>query len=193
MINVICVVHRLTPYGPRPNAPDDPSTPHFDGSQVKVSSLFNSEFKFLLIHKSDFHVTEFSYGPNTCDVVGRVSRSRTTSNVATTAASSWMLATTASNRPFRSEFQHPSPTFRPRILATAVVRTSSWRASPTVGNSSVDDTDTAAATIFFFATNSKSFVPTFNCSIHNTSKCRASRLLVHLYLQVSFIGGTRLH
>jgi hypothetical protein len=58
----------------------------------------------------------------------------------------------------------------------------SCRASPTVGNAFMDDTDTTAATTFFFTTDGKSFVPTFNCSIHNTSKCRTSRLLIHFCL-----------
>jgi hypothetical protein len=63
-----------------------------------------------------------------------------------------------------------------------------------MGNASVDDTDAAATTTFFFAIDDKSFVPTFNASIHNTSKCRMSRLLVHLCLQASFfIGRTRLY
>jgi hypothetical protein len=50
----------------------------------------------------------------------------------------------------------------------------------------VDDTDAAAAMTFFFATYSKSFVSILNCSICNMSKCRTSRLLVHLFLQSSF-------
>jgi hypothetical protein len=112
--------------------------------------------------------------------------------VAATAASSWILATTASSWSSRLEFQHSSPIFRPGILATATVGTSSWRASLVVGNASVDDTDVVAIVTFFFATDGKSFVPTFNYSIRNTSKCRTSRLLVHLCLQVSFfIGQTR--
>jgi hypothetical protein len=135
--------------------------------------------------------------------MGRVSRSRAASDVAATAASSgilvvtafkWILATTAYNWPYRPEFQHYSPTFWPRILAVAAAMgTSSWRASPAMGNAFVDDTDAAATMTFFFTTDGKSFVSTFNCSIHNTSKCRTSRLLVHLCLQVSFfIGRTRL-
>jgi hypothetical protein len=75
--------------------------------------------------------------------------------MAATAASSWILA---SSRPSRSEFQHSSPTFGPHILV-AVVGTSSWKASPTVGNASVDDTDAAATASFFFATDGKTFVP----------------------------------
>jgi hypothetical protein len=47
MINVIHVVNMPLPYGPHPTTPGDPSTPHFDGSQVQFSSFFNSEFKFL--------------------------------------------------------------------------------------------------------------------------------------------------
>jgi hypothetical protein len=58
---------------------------------------------------------------------------------------------------------------------------------PAVENASVDDTDAAAAATFFFTTDGKSFVPTFNCSIHNTNKCRTSRLLVHFCLQASFV------
>jgi hypothetical protein len=47
----------------------------------------------------------------------------------------------------------------------------------------------AIATVtFFFATDGKSFMPTFNCSVHNTS------LLIHLCLQSSFfISRTWLH
>jgi hypothetical protein len=41
-------------------------------------SFFNSELKFVLIYKLNFHVTSFSYGSNTRDVVGRVSCSRVT-------------------------------------------------------------------------------------------------------------------
>jgi hypothetical protein len=36
------------------------------------------------------------------------------------------------------------PTFRPGILAAATVGTSSWRASPAMGNASVDDADAAS-------------------------------------------------
>jgi hypothetical protein len=134
----------LSPYGQRHNAPGDPTTPCFYGSQVLLSSIFNSEFNFL-----NFHVAGFSYGPTTCDALGRVSHSRTASNVAAatskwilaTTAFKWILAATASSRSFRPEFQHSSPTFRPRILVAAAVGTSSWRASPAVGNASVDDTD----------------------------------------------------
>jgi hypothetical protein len=89
-------------------------------------------------------------------------------------------------RPSKPEFQHSSPTFRPGILAAAAVGTSSSRASPAVGNASVDNTDAAAVATFFFTTYDMSFVPTLNCSIRNTSKYRMSRLLVHLCLQASF-------
>jgi hypothetical protein len=127
-----------------------------------------------------------------------VSRSRAASDVATTAASNWILAasttasnwilaTTTSNRPSKVEFLHSSPTFQSGILAVTAVGTSSWRASPAVVNASVDDTD--AASTFFFTTNGKSFVATFNCFFHNTSKCRTNCLLVHLCLQVSFFVG----
>jgi hypothetical protein len=44
------------------------------------------------MHESNFHVIGFSYGSNTRDAVGRVSGSRADFNVATTAASSWILA-----------------------------------------------------------------------------------------------------
>jgi hypothetical protein len=115
----------------------------------------------------------------------RVSSSRAASDVA--AAFKWILAATAfkwipaattSSRPSRPEFQHSSPTFWLRILAAV-----------TMGNASVDDTDAAATTTFFFTTDDKSLVPTFNCSIHNTSKCQMSRLLIHFCFQASFIIG----
>jgi hypothetical protein len=52
----------LSPNGPHPNAPGDPSTPRFNGSQVQSSSFFNSKFKFLLMRESNIHVTGFSNG-----------------------------------------------------------------------------------------------------------------------------------
>jgi hypothetical protein len=65
---------------------------------------------------------------------------------------------------------------------------------PHRGNASMDDIDVAAAATFFCATDGNSFVPTFNCSIRNKSKCRTTCLLVHLCLQASFfIGPTQLH
>jgi hypothetical protein len=103
----------------------------------------DSEFKFLLIHESNFHVTGFSYGSNTDDVVGRVSRNRRASDVADTVACRWILAATAcswiqaatvyrwilpattSSWSSRLEFQHSSLTFRLGILATAIMGTSS--------------------------------------------------------------------
>jgi hypothetical protein len=124
------------------------------------------------MHKSNFHITGFSYRSNTCDAMGRVSHSRADFDVAATAASScilaaaassWILAATASSRPSRPEFQHSSPSFGPGILA-ATVGTSSWRVSPAVGNASMDDIDTAAT--FFFTIDGKTFVP-FNSYIHN--------------------------
>jgi hypothetical protein len=109
----------------------------------------------------------------------RVSRSQAASDV----------AATSSSQSFRPEFQHPPPTFQLGTLATAAVGTSSWRAIPVVGNASVDDIDVVAAATFFFATDGKLFVATFNCSIRNMSKCRMIHLLVHLCLQASFFVG----
>jgi hypothetical protein len=69
----------------------------------------------------------------TRDVVGRVSRSQAASDVAAAAFSrwilaatafGWILATTASSCLSRPEFYLSSPTFRPWILAAAVVGTS---------------------------------------------------------------------
>jgi hypothetical protein len=53
----------------------------------------------------------------------------------------------------------------------------------------VDDTNAAVAATFYFTTNGKSFMLTFNCSIRNMSKYRTSRLLVNFCLQASFIIG----
>jgi hypothetical protein len=90
-------------------------------------------------------------------------------------------------------FSIPPPTFQPGILAVTV-GTSSWRASPVVGNASVDGINAASTMTFFFTIDGKSLVLTFNCSIRNTSKCRTTRLLIHLCLQASFsIGQMRLH
>jgi hypothetical protein len=125
--------------------------------------------------------------------VGRASRSRAAFDMAATAASSWILAATASSRPSRLEFYHSSPTFGPGILAATMGTSSCW-ASPTMGNASVDVTDAAAASTFFFATDGKTCVSPFNCYIRNTSKCRMIRLLIHLCLQASFfIDRTQLH
>jgi hypothetical protein len=129
------------------------------------------------MHELNFHIIRFSYGSNTRDAVGRGSYSRTAFDIATTAAfswilaataSKWILAATASSGPSRPELHHSSLTFRPGILAATVV-TSSWRASPAAGNASVDDT--AAASTFFFTTDSRIFMHPFNCYIRNTSKC----------------------
>jgi hypothetical protein len=59
------------------------------------SRFFNSEFKFLLIYESNFYVTVFSYELNTREAVGRVSHSRTASNMAATVTSRWILAVNA--------------------------------------------------------------------------------------------------
>jgi hypothetical protein len=132
------------------------------------------------MHESNFHVARFSYGSNTRDTVGRISRSQADFDVVATSASSkmlaatasrWILATTASYRPCRPQFQHSSPSSGPQILAVTV-GTSSWRASLTVGNASMDYTNTAAATTFFFTTDGMTFVPPFNCYINNKSQCR---------------------
>jgi hypothetical protein len=140
------------------------------------------------MHESNFYVIGFSYGSNTCDAVGRVSRTWAAFVVAATVAfscilaatsSSWILAAIASSWPSRPEFQHSYPTFGLGMPA-ATVGTSSWRASPAVGNASVDDTDITAIVTFFFTTNGKTFVPTFNCYLHNTSQCQIICLLIHL-------------
>jgi hypothetical protein len=149
MINVIYEVR-----GPLPiQSTSQLSRRSFDPTVRWITSrtlfLFNLEFIFFLIHKSNFHVTVFSYWPTTRDAMGRVSHSQEASNVAATAASSWTLASTAfrwilaatvSSRPSRPEFQHSSPTFRLGILAIAAVGTSSSRESSAVGNASMDDT-----------------------------------------------------
>jgi hypothetical protein len=44
-----------------------------------------------------------------------------------------------------------------------------------MGNASVDDTDIAAVMTFFFTTDGKSFVTTFNYSIRNMNKYRRTR------------------
>jgi hypothetical protein len=79
--------------------------------------------------------------------------------MAITIASKWILAVTTSSQSFRTQFQHSSPTFRPRILTAIIVGTSRWRASLTVGNTFVDDTDTVGTATFFFPTDGKSIVP----------------------------------
>jgi hypothetical protein len=75
----------LSPYGMCPNAPDDPSTHALMDHKYNYLSFFNSEFKFLLMHESNFYVTGLSYGSNTRDAMGRVSRSQTAFDVAATA------------------------------------------------------------------------------------------------------------
>jgi hypothetical protein len=72
--------------------------------------LFNLEFKFLLIHESNFHVTAFSYRSNTCDAVGTVSRSWAASDMPTITTSSWILvATPAVGHPAQSFSTPPAP------------------------------------------------------------------------------------
>jgi hypothetical protein len=89
--------------------------------------------------------------------------------------------------------QSSSTTPPPFGYGYSAMGTSSWRATPAVGNASVDDTDTTAVATFFFTTDGKSFIPTFNYSIHNMSKCQTSRILIHFCLQASFIiGWTRI-
>jgi hypothetical protein len=144
----------LSPYCLRPNAPGNPSTPCFDGSQVESSSFFNLEFKFLLMHESSFHVIGCLNGSNTHDGVGRVTRNQADFNVAATATSCWILAATSTSRASRPEFQHSSSTFGPGILAITM-GTFSWRASPIVGNASMDYTDNAAT--FFFTIDGKTY------------------------------------
>jgi hypothetical protein len=107
------------------------------------------------MNESNFHVTGFSYWSNTHDVMGRVSRSWTDSDVAAT-SSRWILAVTAFSRVSKPEFQHSSPTFGLGILATTM-GTFSWRAGTTMGNASVDNTDAVAAATFFFATDGKTY------------------------------------
>jgi hypothetical protein len=172
--------------------------PHASMDHRYNSSFFNSEFKFLLIHESNFNVTGFSYGPTTRDAMGRVSRSRAAYDVAAADTSMWILGATA----FRwilatTAIQARVPRLLPQLLAPDTGRRRrghlQQEGKPIVGNASMDDTDATAIATFFFATDDKSFVPTFNCSICNTSKCRTSRFLIHLCLQTSFIGLTRLH
>jgi hypothetical protein len=116
--------------------------------QITCTILFFFQFRIqILTHVSNFHVTWWlSYRSNTCDVVGRVSCSRTDFDV----------AATSSSRASRSEFQQSSLTFRPEILESKP--TSTWRASPAVENASVDNTDAAAT---FFTTDGKTYIRAF--------------------------------
>jgi hypothetical protein len=81
-----------------------------------------------------------------------VATTATSSWILAATASRWILATTASSQAFRLEFQHSSPTLRSEIMAVAM-GTSSWRASLTVGNAFMDDTDIAST---FVTTDGKS-------------------------------------
>jgi hypothetical protein len=111
--------------------------------------LFFFQFRSqILTHKSKFHVIGFSYGSNTDMPWGGSPIARQ--------ASMWPPPPLAGHK--LPEFQHSSLTFRPRIVATAV-STSTWRASPTMGNASVDDTNAAA--IFFFTTDGKTHIHAF--------------------------------
>jgi hypothetical protein len=67
----------------------------------------------------------------------------------------WILAANASTGHLGQSSSTPPPTFRPGILAAATLGTSSYKASPDVGNASVDDTDVVMT---FFTTDDKSFV-----------------------------------
>jgi hypothetical protein len=186
MINVICVIRRPLPIW----SASQHTWWYLDPMLWWITGITFFPFQFRirilthsLVKHSCYRVLIRAQHPWCC---WRVSHSQTTS---TTAASNWILAatafrwilvTTASSRLSRPELQHSSPHLRPGILAATAVGTSSWRASPAVRNASVDDTNAAVAATFYFTTNGKSFVLTFNCSIRNTSKYRTSRLLVHL-------------
>jgi hypothetical protein len=104
MINRICVVYMPLPIRSVSQRTRRSLDPTLRWITRIILFVFNSEFKFVLIYESNFHVTGFSYGPTTYDVVWRVSHSRVASNVAS-AASRWILDATA----FRPEFQHSLP------------------------------------------------------------------------------------
>jgi hypothetical protein len=80
--------------------------------------------------------------------VTRVSRSQADFDMAAT-ASSWAS---------RPKVHHSSSTFVRGILAAAV-GTSTWKASPAVGNTSIDDIDVVST--FFFATDGKTHICAF--------------------------------
>jgi hypothetical protein len=97
MINIIYAVRMPLPIQSTSQHTRQSLDPCIDGSQVQISSFFKSEFKFLLMHESNFHVTGFSYGSNTRDAMVRVSRSRADIDVDAITASNWILATIASS------------------------------------------------------------------------------------------------
>jgi hypothetical protein len=167
----------FSPYSSQPHIPcpttlGDPSTPCLHTSQVNLS-FFQFRIQFLN-YESIFHVIGFLDGSNTCDAMGRISYSRATFDVAAT-TSSWILATYVSRCGFlvptasRPKFQHSTPTVGPGILDVAdAMGTSTWRASPAIGNASVDDT----ATTSFFTSNGKTHIRAFLYLYRNFSQCR---------------------
>jgi hypothetical protein len=121
MINIICAICRPLPIrstSQRTQRSLDPMLRWITGI-----TPFHFQFKIQIITHSRVKLScsGFSYGPNTHNAVGRVSRSRATFDVATTAAFNWILTTTAFSRLSRSEFQHSSPTFLLGILATVLL------------------------------------------------------------------------
>jgi hypothetical protein len=145
------------------------------------------------MHEANFHVTGFSYGSNTRDAMGNVSRSR--GSLRRGCHRRLQLDTG------RRRLQSAIKARVPALILHLSARDTGHRhrehlqleGKPRIWNASVDDTDTAVVATFFCATDGKSFVPTFNCFIRNTSKCLMTHLLVHLCLQASiFVGRTRL-
>jgi hypothetical protein len=88
MINVICAFHRPLPIWTVSQCTRRSLDPIIQWITGIIIFFFNSEFKFLLIHESNFHVTGFTYGFNTPDAIGRVSHTQAASDVAATTTSS---------------------------------------------------------------------------------------------------------
>jgi hypothetical protein len=136
MINVICAVHRPLPHMVRVPTHLVICRPHASMDNRYNSLPFQFRIPILTHSRVKLSCYRVLTRATTRDVVGRVSCSRAASDMAATTASRWILAaptfrwilaTIASSRPPRPEFQHSSPNFRSRILATTVVATNGGR------------------------------------------------------------------
>jgi hypothetical protein len=156
-----------------PTAPGDPSTPRHDASWVNLSFLFNLEFKFLIMSQSFIlqgsqmgQTPVFPWG-------GSPIGGHPSTWLPLHAAGSWSpppqgvgFLVPAASRP---EFRHSPPTAKPVILAvTNAVGTSTWRASPAMGNVSVDGTVMTS----FFASSGNTSIHAFPYLYRNLSQCR---------------------
>jgi hypothetical protein len=144
----VCSPYGLPPQVPRPTAPGDPSTPCHDASQVDLSFLFKSDFKFLNLSHS-FLLQSSQTGQAPVMLWG--------GSLAVWQPPTWPPQPPAEfwspPLPHFPGFWHQPPPGQSCSTPppTDAMDTNTWRASPALGNASVDGT----AATSFLASNSK--------------------------------------